>query len=177
MAVGDIDIHHITAALARTAHRIQLDGALVSAADTLGADLIGVSLLDPDDALREIVATGAPIDPTAYRLSDYPATAAALRDAVMLEVHADQPDSDPAERAVLHRYGMASMLLVPLLIEGRPIGVLELNRSRPHRWTGRDVGHARSLAEHVAHAVIRLNADPGWRAEPDAAGRTESEAR
>lgn len=168
VAGGEVDIHHVTAALARAAHRVQLDGALVSAAETLGADLIGVSLLGPDDALREIVATGAPIDPGVYRLRDYPATAAALRDAVMLEVHADQPGSDPAERAVLRRYAMASMLLVPLLVDGRPIGVLELSRSRPHRWTGRDVGHARSLAEHVAHAVIRLAADPRWRAGPDA---------
>lgn len=157
---GDVDIHHITAALARASHKVQLDRALVIAADTLGASLIGVSLLGADGALREIVATGAPIDPTAYHLHDFPATEASLRDAVMLEVHADQPDSDPAERAVLRRYGMASLLLVPLLLDDAPIGILELNRSRPHRWTARDISHARSLAEHVAHALQRLDNDP-----------------
>ena len=159
-AGGDVDIHHVTAALARASRKVQLDRALVVAAETLGASLIGVSLLGADGGLREIVATGAPIDPAVYYLADYPATAHALNDAVMLEVHADRSDSDPAEQCVLHRYKMASLLLVPLLLDDVPVGILELNRTQPHRWTVRDISHARSLAEHVTHALLRLDADP-----------------
>ena len=159
-AGGDVDIHHVTAALARASRKVQLDRALVVAAETLGASLIGVSLLGADGGLREIVATGAPIDPAVYYLADYPATAHALNDAVMLEVHADRSDSDPAEQGVLHRYKMASLLLVPLLLDDVPVGILELNRTQPHRWTVRDISHARSLAEHVTHALLRLDADP-----------------
>ena len=174
-AGGDVDIHHVTAALAQASRKVQLDRALVAAAETLGASLIGVSLLGADGGLREIVATGAPIDTVVYYLADYPATADALRDGLMLEVHADRANSDPAEQGVLHRYKMASLLLVPLVLDEQPIGILELNRSRPHRWTVRDISHARSLAEHVTHALLRLDADPAVAAARDAG--TDIDAR
>lgn len=155
-----IDIHHVTAALARsygagTAHHTQLDNALITAADTLGADLIGVSILTEPGTLREIAATGAPIDTTEYRLTDYPATAAALHDGIMLEAHTHRPDSDPAERALLRRHNMTSLLLVPLLIDGLPAGILEISHRQHHRWTARDIAHARSLADHLTPAIQR----------------------
>jgi EAL domain-containing protein (putative c-di-GMP-specific phosphodiesterase class I) len=152
----EIDIHHVTAELARTAHRFELDRAIVAASYTLGMTMIGVSALDPDGTLHEVIATGAEIDPTPYRLVDYPATAAALRDGVMLEVYIDQEDADPYERALLDRLGMASVLLVPLTVEGRPSGALELFRDTPKRWSAREIKDARILAQHLAHALDRL---------------------
>jgi EAL domain-containing protein (putative c-di-GMP-specific phosphodiesterase class I) len=152
----EIDIHHVTADLARTAHRLQLDEALRSASYTLDMRMITVSALDDHGDLREVIATGARLDPSPYALADYPATAAALRDGVMLEVHVDQDHSDPHERAILERLGMGSMLLVPLITDGRPCGVLELYRDAPRRWTGRDIRHARILGQHLAHALGRV---------------------
>jgi EAL domain-containing protein (putative c-di-GMP-specific phosphodiesterase class I) len=153
-----IDIHHVTAELARTAHRFELDRAIAVASYTLGMSMIAVSVLGDDGALREVIATGADIDPIPYRLADYPATAAALRDAVMLEVYLDQEDADPDERALLERLGMASVLLVPLTVEGVPKGTVELFRESPRRWNARDVRDARILAQHLAHALDRLPA-------------------
>ncbi len=152
----DIDIHHITAELAGTAHREQLDRALAVASITLGASAIGVSVLGPGGELREIVATSTQVDPHTYRLADYPATAAALRDAVMLEVHADEASVDAAELAVLHRLRMASLLLVPLILDHKPFGVLEMFYATRRRWTGRDIENARILAQHVLHALGRV---------------------
>jgi len=154
--VGEIDIHHVTAELARTAHRFQLDRAIVAASYTLGMTMIGVSLLGEDGTLREVIATGTDIDSTPYRLADFPATAAALRDGVMLEVYVDQVDADPYERTLLDRLGMASVLLVPLIVEGVPMGAVELFRDSPRRWSARDVKDARILAQHLAHALDRL---------------------
>jgi len=153
-----IDIHHITASLASTAYRVQLDQVLTNAAQTLGATLIGVSVLDEDGMLREIIATGGQLDGNTYRLSDFPATAAALREGVMLEVHAGSAESDPAEREVLRRLGMASLLLVPLIGADGPLGVLELSCSRPRRWTAGDLSIARIVSRHVAHALARIDA-------------------
>jgi len=106
--------------------------------------------------LHEVIATGADIDPSDYALADFPATAAALRDGVMLEVQAYCDDADPSERALLKRLGQASLLLVPLIIDGRPRGALELFRETRRRWTGRDIEDARILAQHLAHALDRL---------------------
>jgi EAL domain-containing protein (putative c-di-GMP-specific phosphodiesterase class I) len=153
-----IDIHHVTAELARTAHRFELDRAIAAASYTLGMTMIGVSVLGEDGALREVIATGADIDPTPYRLADYPATAAALRDGVMLEVYLDQEDADPYERTLLDRLGMASVLLVPLTVEGVAKGTVELFRDSPRRWSAREVRDARILAQHLAHALDRLPA-------------------
>lgn len=157
----EIDIHHITAELAGTAHREQLDRALAVASITLGASAIGVSVLGDSGELREIVATSTQVDPNTYRLEDYPATAAALHDGVMLEVHADEASVDAGELAVLNRLGMASLLLVPLILDHKPCGILEMFYATRRRWTGRDIENARILAQHVLHALSRVRpADP-----------------
>jgi GAF domain-containing protein len=113
-------------------------------------------VLTSDGDLREIVATSTQVDPNTYRLPDYPATAAALRDGVMLEVHVDESSLDPDERAVLHRLGMASLLLVPLILDHKPFGILEMFYASRRRWTGRDIDNARILAQHVLHALGRV---------------------
>jgi GAF domain-containing protein len=74
----------------------------------------------------------------------------------MLEVYRDQEDADPRERAVLDRLGLASLLLVPLIVDGKPCGVLEMFRDTPRRWTARDIQDARILAQHLAHALDRI---------------------
>jgi EAL domain-containing protein (putative c-di-GMP-specific phosphodiesterase class I) len=152
----EVDIHHVTAELASTAHRLQLDRALTTATYTLGVSQIGVSVLDRGGSLREVIVTGGRLDPTLYRLADYPATAAALDEGVMFEAHVDQPSADRAEQDVLRRLGMSSVLLVPLLADQRRCGVLELFTEKPRRWSGRDIALARILAHHVAYALGRI---------------------
>ena len=49
-----------------------------------------------------------------YRLEDFPATAALLRDGGSLFVRAEDPDADPAERAFLDGRGLTQMLAVGL---------------------------------------------------------------
>jgi EAL domain-containing protein (putative c-di-GMP-specific phosphodiesterase class I) len=155
-AARDISIHHVTAELARTVHRFDLDRALRTASYTLDMHLICVSVLAEDGVLREVIATGAALDPVGYRLAEFPATAAALRDGVLLEVYRDQVDAEPEERALLEHLDLASLLLVPLIVDGKPCGVLEMFRDRPRRWSARDVQDARILAQHLAHALDRI---------------------
>lgn len=149
-------MHHATAALARSGQPAEFESALAHAADTLGLDSIGVSVLEDGGSMYEIAATGAPLDTATYLLSDYPATATALRDACMIEIHTDRTDTDHAERMLLLRHGMSSLLLVPLIVDQVPLGILELAHRQPHRWTTRDITHARGLAEHVGNTLLRL---------------------
>jgi EAL domain-containing protein (putative c-di-GMP-specific phosphodiesterase class I) len=156
---GGLDLHHVTAELAGLTQRADLDRALTSAAQALGVDMINVSVVDDARVLREVIATPSGADETLYRLADYPATVAALRDGVMLEVQVGRPGADPAEEAVLTRLGMAGLLLVPLVSGPRRIGVLEMYVRRTRRWTGRDLQHARILAQHVIYALARIEPD------------------
>jgi EAL domain-containing protein (putative c-di-GMP-specific phosphodiesterase class I) len=149
-------IRGITAALAGSVDVPDVHAALQGAAVGLGIDVIGLSTLIDDRHLQEISAAGAPIDHGMYPLADYPATRAALESSMMIEAHANDPDSDWAERDLLIRQGMASLLLTPVVSGAIPLGVLEFRQATNRRWTNDDMTHARTLAEHIANVLLRL---------------------
>jgi EAL domain-containing protein (putative c-di-GMP-specific phosphodiesterase class I) len=146
----------ITAVLAGSVALPDLHAALDSAAASLGIDVIGLSTLGAGGVLQEISAAGAPIDTDVYALRDFPATRRALDSAVMVEAHANDPDSDAAERDLLTRQGMASLLVTPVVSGLVPLGILELQHRTNRRWTNDDMTHARTLAEHIANVLLRL---------------------
>jgi EAL domain-containing protein (putative c-di-GMP-specific phosphodiesterase class I) len=151
-------ISSVTAALTGSARRGDLHDALRAAALSLGVDEVALSTLSDPDRLQEVSSTSAVPDRERYRLSEYPATRHALSSGSMIEAHVDDERTDPAERALLARDGFASLLLTPVTIGDTQLGVLEF-RHRSHRlWTTRDISHARTLAEHLAHALNRLGA-------------------
>jgi EAL domain-containing protein (putative c-di-GMP-specific phosphodiesterase class I) len=152
-------IHGITAALAGSADLSDVQAALDKAAIGLGIDVIALSTLT-DGGLLALSSAGAPIDHAMYPLADYPATRAALESSMMIEAHTNDPDGDPAERQLLAKHEMASLLLTPVVTGGRPLGVLELLHRTHRRWTNDDMAHARTLAEHLANVLLRL-ADAG----------------
>jgi EAL domain-containing protein (putative c-di-GMP-specific phosphodiesterase class I) len=146
----------ITAALAGSTVPSDVRAALTAASTKLGVDVIGLSTLSSTGMLREVTATGAEVDPGEYAVAEYPATLAALRAGTMIEAHVDDPNSDPAERAILARDGFASVLVTPVMDEGTPLGILEFTSYQHHRWTRRDIGHARTVAEHLAGTLRRI---------------------
>jgi GAF domain-containing protein len=147
----------ITTALAGSADAADLGAALSAASADLGVDVIGLSTLSHDGFLHEITSTGAEVDPQGYAIADYPATKAALETATMLEAHVRDPLIDPAERAILIRDGLASLLLTPVIDAGVPLGILEFSNYSHHQWTRRDIAQARTVAEHLASALRRMN--------------------
>jgi EAL domain-containing protein (putative c-di-GMP-specific phosphodiesterase class I) len=152
------NMHGVTATLARAVAQADLFAAFERAGTELDVDVVAASILGYDETLHEVASAGEAVDRTTYRLGDFPATRAALEAGDLLEVHVDDPGSDPAERQVLHRLGHASLLLVPLIAAGEPIGILELAHRTHRRWTSHDVAHARGLAEHVSNAIMRIGA-------------------
>ena len=61
-----------------------------------------------------------------FKLSEYPATAKVIRSARPLVVHASDPEADPAELAYMKREGVQTLVILPLVIKGQPIGIIEL---------------------------------------------------
>jgi len=85
-----------------------------------------------------------------YALIDYPHTAKALAQGQTYTCRIDDPQSDPAEVALLRDRGFASLLLTPLVSAGRPIGIMELFDTRPRVFTSSDQRIAMALANHLA---------------------------
>jgi EAL domain-containing protein (putative c-di-GMP-specific phosphodiesterase class I) len=165
LAPRNVALHRLSSTLAGTAEPGDLDAALSAASASLDVDRIGLSLLiegvDHGDgvggpSLRELRSSTPTVDDGVYRLGDYPATERALETGSLLEAHLDDPTTDAAERRVLAADGYASMLLVPLYAQGRPIGVMEFYEHAVRRWTVRDITVARMLADHVAPALARV---------------------
>jgi putative nucleotidyltransferase with HDIG domain len=112
----------------------------------LNAEACLVSQLD-DGLLREVadyarserqVARGL-----SYYLADYPATETVVRSRVPCSISADDPGADPAEVFVLREMEMQAVLLVPLVVENRPWGLIEIYDSRTRAFPGPE----RHLAE------------------------------
>jgi EAL domain-containing protein (putative c-di-GMP-specific phosphodiesterase class I) len=149
------DVYAVTAALSTAGDRSDLRAAITNAADDLGVSSIGVSIIGPDDTLREIATTDERVDPTPYRLADYPASVSALRSGRALEVHLDDPNGDAAEKELLRSFGLASLLLVPVLVDGAPIGMVEMIQPTPRRWSAADIAYAQGLASHLGPVLKR----------------------
>jgi EAL domain-containing protein (putative c-di-GMP-specific phosphodiesterase class I) len=148
--------HAVTAALADSTQPDDVRAALNAAAIDLGVDVIGLSTLSNDGYLHEITASGADLDPHRYALADFPATRDALAGATVTEAHLNDPYTDTAERSLLARDGFASVLVTPVIRHDERLGILEFSTREHHQWTRRDVVRARTIADHLASALLRI---------------------
>ena len=84
-----------------------------------------------------------------YYLADYPATEAVLESRVPCSISADDPGADSAEVFVLREMEMQAVLLVPVVVEKRPWGLIEIYDSRTRAFPGPE----RHLAELAAAQI------------------------
>jgi putative nucleotidyltransferase with HDIG domain len=87
-----------------------------------------------------------------YYLADYPTTAAVLESGIPCSISADDAGADPAELFVLREMEMEAVLLVPLLVETRTWGLIELYDTRARVFSGLE----RHLAELAAAQIGAL---------------------
>jgi EAL domain-containing protein (putative c-di-GMP-specific phosphodiesterase class I) len=157
MAASASAMHAVTSVLSNASGLAEIHSAVAQAARELDIDVIGVSVLGPDRRLREITSSGEVIDPTSYALAEYPATQSVLETGNTVEVHLDDPHADPAEKVLLERFDKASLLMIPFVVNGQPVGVLEFAHRTHRRWTSHDIAHGRGLASHLGHAFLRVS--------------------
>ena len=88
-----------------------------------------------------------------YDLVDYPLTRRVLEERLIAIVDADDPDSDPAEVALLRLAGAQGLLMLPLVAKDVGIGVVELTfKERPTTDTGL-ITLARTMAHEAGMAL------------------------
>ncbi len=87
-----------------------------------------------------------------YYLADYPTTAAVLASGNLCSISAGDAGADPAELFVLREMEMQAVLLVPLMVESRTWGLIEVYDTRARVFSGFE----RHLAEVAAAQVGAL---------------------
>jgi excisionase family DNA binding protein len=93
-------------------------------------------------------------DASPYRLRDFPLTRRVLSEQTTAVVNVDDPHADPAEVAELRREGDRSLLMVPLVVQGRSIGLLEVvDQKRPREYTRQQFRLAEAIAGQAAVAI------------------------
>jgi GAF domain-containing protein len=81
-----------------------------------------------------------------YLVPDFPQTAEVLRTGEPRSLTLDDDDLDPAEAVVLQSYGFGALLMLPLELDGRAWGLVEVYRKEPRAFTEEDIRVARDLS-------------------------------
>ena len=87
-----------------------------------------------------------------YYLADYPRTEAVLESRVPCSISADDAGADPAELFVLRELEMQAVLMVPLVVESRSWGLIEVYDTKARAFSASE----RHLAELAAAQVGAL---------------------
>ncbi|MDX6592856.1 MAG: hypothetical protein QOJ13_2052 [Gaiellales bacterium] len=142
------------------------------------ANECAISLWDePRDMLIDAAAYtihGAPAWPRGQvenPLADYPATRKLLqRGRGWLEYRLSDPDLEQNDREVLELWGWKALIEMPLVVEGRSVGLIEVADYRSsRRWSQRDAAFCQTIASQAAMAVrnAQLYEDLQRRADRD----------
>jgi len=92
--------------------------------------------------------------PDCYRPIDLPSTGQALDQRQARQITADDPGLDPAERAYLRETGIQVLLKLPMVYQGRVMGLVEVMDNRGDRLLGEDeIALAHLLANQAASAI------------------------
>ena len=125
-----------------------------------------VTLAEYDHAGRRLP------DASPYKLAAFPLTRTVLRDQTVAVVNVDDPEADPAEVAELRRDGDRSLLMVPLVVQGDTIGIVEVvDQKRSRQYSRQELRLAGAIAGQAAVAIknARLFAERR-RSDEDVAG-------
>ena len=91
---------------------------------------------------------------TVFPLDDFPEDREILKRGVIVEENLSDDDLPPSARASMTEWGQQTLLSVPLLIEGRPVGLLEVAQlDRERHFTAEEIEFVRALGEHAAIAI------------------------
>ena len=93
-------------------------------------------------------------DASPYLLRDFPLTRRVLTEQTTAVVNVDDPHADPAEVAELRREGDRSLLMVPLVVQGRSLGLLEVvDQKRSRQYSRQEFRLAEAIAGQAAVAI------------------------
>ena len=89
-----------------------------------------------------------------YSINEFPLTKRVMTEQEVAVVNFNDPTADPAELAIMRRNGDKSLLLLPLVYQGRTVGLIEvLDHVRERRFSRQEMRLARALTAQAAVAL------------------------
>jgi len=107
-------------------------------------------------------------DDAAYRIADFPLTSQVLESGEPRAVSFLDGDVDPAEAFVLRQLEMNAILMLPLIVQGEPWGLVEMYEMRLRRFSEDEIAVAQFLAAHAARRLEVVGARTPLRPWPPA---------
>jgi diguanylate cyclase (GGDEF)-like protein len=108
-----------------------------------------VMLVEHLEGTHEITEEGG----QTYRLSDFPATRQVLETQEPIQIRVSNPADDAAERALLEERNRQALLMLPLVLRGETIGLMEVVDDIDREFDAADVDFCQALCNVVAPAV------------------------
>jgi len=154
------------AAAAASAHRLEevLELAAERSLEAIDAASLSISRWHPETGILQTLVNVGDLGPgeerfptdEVYSVEDFPSLNRLISGFESALTAVDDPDSDPAGRAVLERLGKESSLSVPMLLKGKPWGELDaMTAPGQPRLTRQDVEFLRAIADQLAGAIHR----------------------
>ncbi|HVQ88812.1 MAG TPA: EAL domain-containing protein [Actinomycetes bacterium] len=126
-------------------------------AETMKCDKVELSYLDPTGEFLEAVRPDAwEPEGVRYYLSEYAPTAQALGSQQILQVVANDPGADTHEVAWMRTEGVQTLIGVPIVCAGQPIGFLECCKVDETPWSRMQLRHARIIASVLGPVLGNL---------------------
>ena len=143
-----LDLEEVLAVIAEQMSKaIGVDGCTISQWDKASDTIVTWIEMRLDDS--ETDEPGS-----AYALNDFPATKNVLESGQPFALSVGDPDVDPAEIALMRTYGHLSLLMLPLAIGDRTIGLIELAEDKHERqFTAAEIRLCQALADQAAIAI------------------------
>ena len=149
----------------------QLAAVVVSAAPLLGAESVGILLLDDTDRVRSVAASGAAaeaLEAAQERVAVGPGLDALRGDVVAVRDIADEPHYAPLWQEIAD-CGVQAVLAAPIRLGTQVVGSLNAAVPEPHIWSDAQRRSAEAVADIVAQ-MLGLTARPGSGAGGDDRG-------
>jgi diguanylate cyclase (GGDEF)-like protein len=142
---GSLDSNQVANILARhVASVMEVEDCEISWWDRANDRVASIGYYPP-------LAAGEPMP--LFDIGEYPKTKHVLEDQVVELVDAGDPAADPAEVALLVKYGKQALVMLPLIASGESIGLVELMSEHPIELDDDRLSLARTIANEAAIAL------------------------
>jgi EAL domain-containing protein (putative c-di-GMP-specific phosphodiesterase class I) len=141
------ELEHLLGKLVDTKDLDSLARLMTLVAETLKCDRVELSYLDASGEYLEAVRPESwQPEGVRYYLDEYQPSKHALETLQMMRVEVDDPDADPHEAAWMVAEGVSTLIGVPIVSAGRPVGLIECCKVDRAPWSRLQLRHARIVA-------------------------------